>query len=322
MIRRPTLRGISLVATSSLLALMLIGPASTLAATPSVTVTGTGPDPATVSYGEPVAYSTALTNNSSSTLSLSLTTTDQTLAVLAATGTGGTCKSTSPLSCSFKNVKPGATVSAAVVLRAPTSGASFDAQFKWYTSGVAGDQGGNSHGDFFYYPHGALPTAGLPLTTNLSSDTLNFQGRYVLTSTQQSVANSQAVGSANPQATKVVAPSTLIGVTVQDGSTTGADCATCFGEVSTIYVAGGATFSGGFRVILTLDSSEIPSGVNANNVKVYHEWDGGSELISARCTFTAGLPDSMACLNAVKLSGNDLQITIWTTHNGFMKPAG
>jgi len=29
----------------------------------------------------------------------------------------------------------------------------------------------------------------------------------------------------------------------------------------------------------------------------------------------------MPCLNAVKVNGSDIQVTIWTRHNGFMKPA-
>lgn len=320
MTRRPTSRGVSLVATTALLALMLLVPAGASAAVPTVIVDGTGPNPVVVSAGEPVAFSTALTNDDTSNISLKLTTTDQSLVVLSAKATNGTCAVTTPLSCTFKNIKPGMTAKASIVLRAPSSGASFNAQLKWDTTGVAKDRGGNSHGDSFYYPHGVLPTAGLPLTVGLNTDATNFRARYVLTPTQQTVANAQAVNSANPHATKVIAPSTLMGVTVQDGTgVTALACAGCFGETSIIEVAGGDEFPGGFRVVITMDSSEIPGGVNAGNVAIYHEWDGGSENISLRCTFTAGLPDTMPCLNAKKLPGNDLEITIWTTHNGIMR---
>lgn len=325
MIRRPKSRGISLIASSSLVALMLLVPAGATAATPTVILNGTGPNPATVSLGEPAAFSTSLKNNDTSNISLKLTTTDPSLVVLAATATGGTCQQTTPLSCTFKNVKPQVTVSAAVVLQAPAAGTSFNAQLKWDTTGISNDKGGNSHGDSFYFPNSGVPTVGVPLTVPLNSDATNYRSRYVLTTTQQTVQNDQAVGSANKQATRVVAPSTLIGVTVSDG-TAGDACTGCFGEASVVEVAGGAPFSGGFQVIITFDSSEIPSGVNANNINVYHTWTGdpapGFETISTRCSFSGGLPTSMPCLTAKKVNGNDLQVTIWTTHNGVIHGLG
>lgn len=314
------------VVSSALLALMLIGPAGVSAATPAVIVTGAGPNPATVSYNEPVAVSTAVTNDGTSTFSLKLTTTNQSLVVRSATATGGICATTSPLSCTFKNVKPGITVSADVVLQSPATGTSFDAQFKWDTTGIAGDRGGNSHGDSFYYPYNGTPTIGSPLTVGLNGDAINFRGRYVLSSTLQTVANSQAVDSANKHATKVVAPTTLIGVTVSDGTTLACPVGvtTCFGEASVVSVAADTAFPGGFRVIITMDSSEIPSGVNANNVGIYHYGSGSypDEKISPRCTFTNGLPNAMPCLNARKINGNDLEITVWVTHNGVMRGLG
>jgi hypothetical protein len=328
-IRRPKFRAISLVASSSLVALMLLVPAGASAATPTVSLTGpTAGTPGTVSPGETVAFSVSLTNQDSSTISqLSLTTNDPTLTVASATSADGKCATTSPLSCAFRNLKFGTTVSAFVVLNAKN--ANFGVQFRWDTTGQAGDKGGNSHGDSFYWPYsGVTTTPGTPIAVGVNGDTTNYRSRYVLTKTQQQVFNNQSINSTNKQSTQVNAPNTGIPVTVQDGPG-GPACpasVVCFGEASVIEVNGGQPFPGGFQVILQFDSSEIPGGVNANNIQIYHTWDGppapGFETIPTRCTFSGGVPTSLPCLTAKKINGNDLQVTIWTTHNGVIHGLG
>jgi hypothetical protein len=308
---------------------MLLAPAGVNAATPIVAVGGTGPTPGTISYGEPVAFAPTLTNKDTSTFSLTLTTSDQTLVVLSATATGGTCLQTTPLSCTFKNVKPTATVSALVVLQAPSTGTGFNVQFKWDTTGVAGDKGGNSHGDSFYWPNNGTNTDNTTfLPVGLKNDA-NFHARYVLTNKQTTIGDDQTVGTGNPQATQVIVGSTGFDVTVSDGVIDKNFCGlglSCFGDTSTIQVNGdiGQLPGGGwFRVVLTLDSSEIASGINANNITIYHRLnDGSEENISASCTLSGGVPtNTTACIIVKKLPGNDLQVTIWTKNNGFMKPA-
>ena len=326
MIRRPIIRRVSYAVASSLLAVMLLGPAGASAATPVVGTTGpTVASPGQVSPGEPVSFGTvSLTNLDSSTISqLALTTDDQSLTVASATSEDGTCALTSPLSCTFRNIKPLQTVSAVVVLNAKS--VDFGVLFRWDSTGRAGDKGGNSHGDSFYWPHGDLTTdPGTPIFVDVNGDTTNFRSRYVLTSTHQSVFNDQAVDSANQQATKVVAPVTGIAVTVSDG--TFVDCPDgydCFSEASIIEVAAGGSFPGGFQVILTFDSSLLPSGVNAHTIEILHQSAGyPDETIDTKCTFTDGLPDTMPCLTAKKVNGTDLEVTVWTTHNGFMHGLG
>jgi hypothetical protein len=315
-IRRPTLRGISLVATSSLLALMLIGPASTLAATPNLTQYGI-PAPATVSANATGAIILGIHNGDSSTVSqLFLTgasiTGDGTFTL--ANPSQGTCTGTS---CTLGQLKPGHDITVALVYTAGSVVGTVTGSGTFNTTGTAGT-GDNSHGDSWFASAQA----------SVSTDTLNFGGRYINNGNLVVQDNQSVNKDTNRQATKVVAPGNLIGVSVSDGGTQGTCPATltCFGETSAIEVAAGASFPGGFQVIITLDSSEIPGGVTTRNVRVYHTWvdapTPGSETISARCSFTNGLPNSMPCLNAVKVNGNDIEITIWTTHNGFMKPAG
>ena len=294
---------------------MLIGPASTLAATPDLSASSY-PAPATVSINTTGAIIAVIHNGDSSTVS-------QLYAAVGITGDGtftlavpsqGTCTGGS---CTFGQLKPGHDVSVAILYTSGAIAGTVTGAALFNTSGQAGDPGDNSHGD-------SWPTSA---SAAVSTDTLNTNGRYI-NNANLIVQNNQNVNNSNnKQATKVVAPGGLIGVSVSDGTTT-SDCPatlTCFGETSAIEVAAGASFPGGFQVVITLDSSEIPGGVTTRNIRIYHTWIGaptpGYETISARCTFTDGLPNSMPCLNAVKVNGSDIQVTLWTEHNGFMKPA-
>ncbi|MBI2777011.1 MAG: hypothetical protein HYX57_07085 [Chloroflexi bacterium] len=307
MTRRPTSRGVSLVASTALLALTLLVPAGASAAIPDL-IRSSAPAPATISAGGRGAVIFGIYNNDKSTVSQLY------LVNVAITGgsivglypSQGTCAAT----CSLGQLKPRKAATVTVVFDASAGASSVNVTGIFNTTGLGSGGGDQSHGDDW-------PVAQSVAT---SSDSQDFGGRFVDAANDVVVQNLQAVGTTNPQATKVIAPQTMVGVSVEDGGT--ATCPatiTCFGEASVIEVAGGATFPGGFRVVITMDSSELPSGVNAKNIKIYHAWDGGSENIFLRCSFANGLPKSMPCLNAVKVNGNDLQVTIWTTHNGIMR---
>ena len=322
MIRRPTLRGISLIATSSLVALMLLVP-TTSAATPALIQTQ-APAPATISDGGQGAVIFSIYNNDTSTVSqlylVSVTVTGGTFVkAYPSQGTCGTTLQPDPL-CTLGQLKPRKTATVIIVFNATPGVGTVTVAGTFNTTGLGTSSGGdNSHGD-------AWPVS---QAVGTSPDAQDFSGRFIDAGGNTIVLDNQSVGSGNLQATKIIAPKTLIGVSAEDGPSaqpvTCPSTLTCFGETSAIEVAGGASFPGGFQVVITIDGSAIPSGINAKNVQIYHTWDspapGGSEIISARCTFTNGLPKSMPCLNAVKVNGQDLQITIWTTHNGFMKPA-
>lgn len=312
MTRRPTSRGVSLVATSSLLALMLLVPAGASAAIPTLNKYSY-PAPATISAGGRGAVIFGITNNDKSTVSqLYLVNVEITGGSIVGSIVGlypsqGTCAATT---CSLGQLKPRKDATVTVVFDASAGASSVNVTGIFNTTGLGSGGGDQSHGDQW-------PVAQSVAT---STDSQDFGGRFVDSSNDIVVQNLQAVGTTNPQATKVIAPQTMVGVSVEDGGTAACPATiTCFGQASVIEVAGGATFPGGFRVVITMDSSELASGVNAKSIKIYHAWDGGSENISLRCSFANGLPKSMPCLNAVKVNGNDLQVTIWTTHNGIMR---
>ncbi|MEO7663946.1 MAG: hypothetical protein ABIV26_02395, partial [Candidatus Limnocylindrales bacterium] len=219
----------------------------------------------------------------------------------------GTCAATS---CTLGQLKPRNDATVILVFDALPAAASVDLAGRFNTTGLGSGSGDSSHGDQWDVAQGV----------STSTEAQDFSGRFVDIGGNVTVQNLQAVGTTNPQATKVIAPRTMVGVSVEDGGT--ASCPAtiaCFGNASVIEVAGGATFAGGFQVVITMDGSELASGVNAKSIKIYHAWDGGSENISLRCAFLNGAPKTMPCLTATKVNGNDLQVTIWTTHNGIMR---
>jgi hypothetical protein len=81
----------------------------------------------------------------------------------------------------------------------------------------------------------------------------------------------------------------------------------CFGQTSDIHVGNGSGQYGQFKVVLNLHSSEIPKGVNANSLVVYHD----GVAITAIC----GDAPTADCYSVAKFKWG-LQVTIWLLHNG------
>ena len=163
----------------------------------------------------------------------------------------------------------------------------------------------------------------------------NVASTYVFNSSQFTVANS-ALGGTNGQSTKIVVNKTLQGVTAADGSPiTSIDCstsslpaATCaqfnkykFAEWSEFTVGTTGTQPGSvpFAITMSVDPAiyPLPSGVNKNNLAVYHTYTTTSgtveEIISGAC---AGQNPTLPCLSSVTVSKTLIQVTFLTEHNG------
>jgi hypothetical protein len=293
-------------------------PAVTLAALPAVLVGyGTnsdalpaptsGANPAAVRPSQPVQIQIWAKNGDSSTISqfylkVISSGTLQSATWNMSSGPHGTCVPTSTVTCSFGQLRPGVTVYVTALFTAPattTVEATMTNQFVFSTTGTAPDGGNNSHGDTF------------PISQNVrvsSSD--DFDGRYLLNNAGTVVQNLQTLSSDNQQATTVFSPATGIGVSVEDGPGLSGGCgagATCFSETSEIHVGDGSTQYGPFKVVVNLHSSNIPSGVNANSITVYHD----GEPITDLC----GKNPVAECYSVKKFSWG-LQVTIWLLHNG------
>lgn len=290
----------------SLTAVSVVLPASTLAAIPNVQAgrgteanplgTLSGAQPTTVSPGSRVQFSIWARNDDTSTVSQFFLTETTGRTVYSASwsksnGTTGSCAASTPLSCSFGQLKPGQSIDAVIVLQTPMSGASMPVNFVWSTVGIG-------HGDSF------------PVADSVGlNGTDDFSGRFLVSSDSPVVGN-VGVSTGNKQSTTVYSPATGIGVTVQDGPGVSSACVPttkCFGETSDIHVGNGSAQYGQFKVVVNLHSSAIPKGVSANNLKVYH--DG-----AAITTICADTP-AADCYSVTKFKWG-FQVTIWLLHNG------
>lgn len=289
----------------SLTAVSVALPASTLAAIPNVhagrgteavPLEGTSAQPTVVSPAAYVQFSTWARNDDTSTVSQFFLTEfyGQTIYSVNWTrndGTTGTCPTSLPLNCSFGQLKPGEWIDAFIVVQAPTSGTSMPVRFVWSTVGIG-------HGESFPVDDS--------VAINSSGD---FSGRFLISSDSLVVGDAN-VGTGNPQNTIVYSPTTGIGVSVEDGHGVSSACVPvtkCFGETSDIHVGNGSAQYGQFKVIVNLHSSEIPNGVNVNNLTVYHD----GVAIPTIC----GDTPVADCYSVQKFRWG-LQVTIWLLHNG------
>jgi hypothetical protein len=292
----------------SLTAVSVALPASTLAAIPNVHAglgteanplppTVTSAQPTTASPGAYVRFNTWARNDDTSTVSQFFLTETNRQTIYSASwtrnnGATGSCATTVPLSCSFGQLKPHEWVNAVIVLQTPTSGTSMPVHFVWSTVGIG-------HGDSFPVDD----SVGL----NSSGD---FAGRYLVSTDSQPVGDVDVLSAGNRQSTIVYSPATGIGVTVQDGPGITSACpvgVTCFGDTSDIHVGNGTSQYGQFKVVINVHSSAVPKGVNANNLKVFHD----GVQITTTC---ADVP--VADCYSVTKSKTGFQVTIWLQKNG------
>ena len=318
MIRRPLKRRVSYLATISLLALALLIPAGASAATPDLDQFDY-PAPATVAEGELAAVVFGITNNGKSTVSQLFLDVDlDGWTFYTAYPSQGTCTADGT-GCTFGQLKPKKTASVIIVLTPTDASATVTGTFN--TTGLGSGSDDASHGDQW----------DVSAEVSVSPDFQDVAGRFIDEDGNLIIQNSQSLSDANPHSTKVIAPQTLIGVSVADGDPTITqecyltedECTNLFGETSAIYVAQGGTFPGGFQIIIGFDRSEIV-GANANTLTIYHTYDDTYEIIDTKCSFAPNseTPKTLPCLTVNNLGGGDLEATIWTTHNGVMKGLG
>jgi hypothetical protein len=290
----------------SLTAVSVALPASTLAAIPNV-VAGRGTEaaplgtassavPGTVSPGAYVQFSIWARNDDTSTVSQFFLTETTNRTIYSASwtrnnGATGTCGTAVPLNCSFGQLKPHESIDAVIVLQAPATGTTMPVNFVWSTVGIG-------HGDSF------------PVTDSAAiNGTDDFAGRFVVDSGALVVGDAD-VTATNKHSTIVYSPVSGIGVTVQDGpgvSSGGCGTETCFGDTSEIHVGNGSSQYGQFKVVVKLSSSEIPKGINASNLTVYHD----GVAITTVCTDTPAAD----CYSVAKFKWG-FQVTVWLLHNG------
>jgi hypothetical protein len=299
-----------------------------LAAIPKVGTTGTNLSPAFVSNGGLAAFTVTATDNDTSTLAQFFLTEVTGATVYAVNSyldgvqyVPNACTTGGQLECAFGQVKPNQTVSVTVAFVTP-SGSKWTPDFEFSTTGyVLGKN--NSHGDAFPVVSDCSdPSSPACLTVQLTNGNGDKAGSYVWNSSQSSVADA-GISKNNPQSTALVLNSFGFGATVEDGSVIN-NCVTTqdlvcpttfFGQTSQVSVANG-TSQPAFMIVIDL----YKPGVNPNQVNgVYHYWNDGSgtgqELIITQCSGSP-TPSSIPCFTATNLKGANLELTIWSYHNG------
>jgi hypothetical protein len=296
-------------------------------ATPVTTASPFTGSPRTVSPGANVAYDVVISNTGKSNISLLYLSTDIPASSPSSSpvyisavqysdvGPANPCNAagSGPLLCNFGNLISGAHLELTVAFRTPLTGTSWSFNFTSFGNGNTPSDGGTSHGD----------TLKGPASVTLDG-TANFAGGYVVDA-GQSFATSPLLTKKNPQSTTVGAPGTLIPVTVREGTSYPGDltdpCAgNCVGEWADLNVNGGAAFSGGFKVVLTILGSNVPGRVKPNQLFLYHDGDGIiGDSAAEQCT-SATAPAVMPCITVTKV-GTNYQIVAWLLHNGGLRGA-
>jgi hypothetical protein len=314
------------VITTASLATMLLGVGAATAANPSWDVSFDRL-PNVVSPGSDAGWFVTVTNNGPSNindLNISITS-EETGALpsyfvgmdLSSGGTEACSTDTGALVCNVGTLVDGGTASFTVAFDVPLSDTgTFDLNIGLFagTGNTDSDGPGKSRGDKKTFTN----------STPISSSS-NFDGGFTVDET--SFATNQNVGRRNVQATSIANVGDFIGVTIEDGITTGVDClvsasATCFGEWSAINVNDGAPFTSPFKVTLLVLGSAVPGGTSVEDIVLVHELDGGGvdvigDAPGERCV-SAGDSASAECIYVSKVGGN-YQIVAWLFQNGNLR---
>jgi hypothetical protein len=275
---------------------------------PKVTLSVTDA-PASVTAGLNVLYTSTFVNLGEATLTR--TTLRHSLSagtILLITTSQGTCTNTATTAtCNLGQVGPGSSITVDVVVTAPTSPGSMTdtvvAQFREMTTTNSNLVTVKDVEQTIVKPlsqdgvSGFAIAAGATLTTGLSTSP------------------------GNPHGTAATVPPTVRGTTVElldlPASSPTQACGagfSCFGQISSVTIPITVSARTPFRFVVHFDSTEIPNGKNANNLKIFK--DGVLVRSCAVGTSTAALP----CIESVKgFSDEDLEAVMLSTTNGFIR---
>lgn len=305
-------------------ALMVLGIGTVSATPPGWKFVNPKAVPPQVKPGNDAGYSFTILNDGRSNISqLFLTDSIEAAPTYLFTSRGTDVCVTSPdLLCSFGALNAGDSID--VVIAYSTVGittSTLDVTFQLNGTGATFSDGDkqSSHGD----------TKDQKLTTALIANK-NFVGGF--TPDLVTYSNDPDLGPKNIQSGSVDSPAAHIGVSLEDGlsdstfSCTGVPgCARRFGEWARVYVADGATFSGGIHIRIVVLGSKVPSGATVDNIVLLHVPTladgslGTPYAISTRCS-TSTLPTvpGVECITVTKV-GNNFQIDGWLNSNGGAK---
>jgi Domain of unknown function DUF11 len=306
---------VSILVTCGLLAGAAPASAHGTHGTASATLTGM---PSPVTAGGTVAYQTTFTNAMSRPLPNARLDAPAPagFSVLSVVSAGSCTTSASDAACSFGDLAPGATVSATVIMRVPSTPAMVGSAVTWTTN-----DGDHDADDL-------TVTASTSIAVQAPSP--DAVADYVLPAGGE-VATGETTSASNPQSTGVVVPSTPTGAatSIAEVNPSGPSdaCgagASCFGQISVVTV-GAPAFPANDPLHLTflIDSSELPKKLqkhlDLDDVPLFH--DG---VAVPDCTGGAGVATPASCISGrsvirpshCKKGAFTVEIDVLSTTNG------
>jgi hypothetical protein len=281
------------------------------AAGPGVVVTTTA-SPVQVTVNQPIAYVITVTNNTNNTLKYAGISGETSLELDYILSDPASCSQSGP-SCVFDNLPSGATARAVFVFEAPATPGTFTftalSDFDGDTSNPNA-----THND----------TVEALITTTVLAESPDLVRGYSVPGIREFTTGLGNLNRTNQHGTTVSVPVNAE-VTLADlppgnpaVACPAAIAATCFGWGSSLSIANGATISGGIRVTMRWDYTELPNGMTYQKLRVAHLLTATTfEQVTGICTFTAGVPTNMPCFEVApfKLADRDIQATFWLASN-------
>ena len=323
---RKRLGRIATILSTAMLATMLVGVGTATAANPTWAVSFDRL-PNVVAPGNDAGWFVTVTNNGPSNINdLNISITSEEIGalpsyisdlVLSSGGTASCSTATGALVCNVGTLIDDGTVEFTVAFEVPSSDiGTFDLNIglRAGTGDTETDGPGKSRGDKKTFTN----------STPISSSS-NFDGGFTVG--ENTYQTNQSVGRRNVQATTIENVGSFIGVTIEDGITTGVDCSTsasrtCIGEWSEINVDDGAEFGTPFKVTLLVSGSSVPGGTDEDDIVLIHVLDDLTVEVlgdssDERCA-NAGDSGSAECIFVSKV-GNNYQIVAWLFQNGNLR---
>lgn len=278
------------------LLLALVGASSASAHSSSATATLTGtPNPVTA--GDAAAYLATLENTGYKELeSVTLTAPAPSGMSVVSVISAGTCTSSAAqATCKFGDVAGGASVSATVIMKTPSTPGTVNSSVTW--SSEVDDHHYSSYGG---HDHDKSQTFTASTSISVQAASPNAISAYVLPA-GGTVSTGSTTSAANPQSTTVAVPATPTGAAtsvseVNASSPTDAcgPSTTCFGQISVVTVAAPPfPATAPLHLAFVLDSSEIPPYTNLSTIPMFH--DG---VAVPNCTGYAGVASPDPCVSA------------------------
>lgn len=327
---RKRLGRIATVLTTAMLVTMLLGVGTASAANPNWAVSFDRL-PNVVSPGSDAGWFVTVTNNGPSVINdLNISITSEEAGALpsyfvgmdlSSGGTESCSTATGALVCNVGTLVDDGWVTFTVAFDVPsTDTGTFDLNIGLVagTGDTGSDGPGKSRGDKVIF------TNSTPI-----SQSSNFDGGFTVDDfTYQT---NQNVGRRNLQATTIENVGESIGVTIEDGITTGVDCSTTvqpacanlFGEWSALNVDDGELFGTPFKVTLLISGSSVPGGTSLGDIVLVHVLDNGSidvigDSDDETCDSTTGTPTNAECITVTKV-GSNYKIVAWLFQNGGLR---